>query len=57
MPEEEKIKLICNMAATMFPAIYENRRAISHDTYNEIEKLTAATAIVLFHEVNQRINE
>ena len=45
------------MAARMFPAIYKNRRAISHDTYNEIAELTAVTAAVLFHEVNKRIDE
>ena len=44
------------MASKMFPAIYKNRRAISHDTYDEIAELTAKTAVILFNEVNKRIN-
>ena len=44
------------MAAKIFPAIYKNRRAISHDTYDEIAELTAKTAVILFNEVNKRIN-
>ena len=57
MSEEEKLKLVCEMAARIFPAIYKNRRAISHDTYDEIAELTAYTAVVLFNEVKERIHE
>lgn len=56
MSREEKLKLICEMAVRMFPAIYKNRRAILHDTYNEIVELTAATAVVLFNEIDERID-
>ena len=56
MSREEKLKLVCDMAAKIFPAIYKNRRAISHDTYDEIAELTAKTAVILFNEVNKRIN-
>lgn len=44
------------MAAHMFPAIYKNRRAISHDTYDDIVGLTATTAVKLFNSIERRVH-
>lgn len=41
------------MAATMFPEIYKNRRATSHDSYEEIVELTAKTAVRLYKSTYQ----
>ena len=50
---DEKTKILCQMASRMFPEIYKNRRACSHDSYDEIVNLVANTTIKLFNKLQQ----